>query len=321
MALTTIIILIVIIVFSLFLLGPRVPVDPHIRTFEIPNLEELDNYLRLSEQCFADIIPGTEKTVIWADPANKQKTPVSIVYIHGFSASRQETAPLSERIAKELGANLFYTRLTGHGRGGTAMAEASVNDWLNDAVEALEIGRRIGEKVLVIATSTGATLATWLATYGPSEEVVGYVLISPNYMPSKTEAWILTWPWAKYLVPLVFGKIWHWTPVNELHGYYWAQDYPITANMTLMALVRFVRRLDFTRIQHPVLVLLSPNDKIVKPAHTEKFYTRLGSSIKQKVYIEDSQDPREHVIAGDILSPNTTNRLAGIIVEFVKPLM
>ncbi|MDD4273595.1 MAG: hypothetical protein PHG14_07705 [Desulfobacter postgatei] len=38
------------------------------------------------------------------------------VYIHGFSATRKETAPLSDLVAKTLNANLFYTRLSGHGR-------------------------------------------------------------------------------------------------------------------------------------------------------------------------------------------------------------
>ena len=58
-----------------------------------------------------------------------------------------------------LGANLFYTRLTGHGQDGAAMAEGSVNAWINDYAEAMAIGRAIGDKVVVIGTSTGASLA------------------------------------------------------------------------------------------------------------------------------------------------------------------
>nr|WP_287339345.1 hypothetical protein [Mesorhizobium sp.] len=95
------------------------------------------------------------------------RTPLSIVY----SASKGEVRPLPDEVADQLDANL-YTRLTGHGQGGAAMADGSVNAWINDYEEALAIGRAIGDKVIVIATSTGGSLAAWAATQpGASEGV------------------------------------------------------------------------------------------------------------------------------------------------------
>ena len=102
---------------------------------------------------------GLEKEIVWADPMIHAKTPISIVYIHGFSASKGEVRPLADEIADQLDANLFYTRLTGHGQDGAAMTQGSVNAWINDYEEALAIGRAIGDKVVVIATSTGGSLA------------------------------------------------------------------------------------------------------------------------------------------------------------------
>lgn len=302
-----------------FLTGPRVPIDPTIREFNLP--ADLDAYLRMAEARFSDLVPHTEKTIVWADPIKKQQTPVSIIYLHGFSATRQETVPLADMVARELGANLFYTRLTGHGRPAEFMGAATVNDWLNDAAEALAIGRRLGEKVIVLSVSTGGTLATWLAAWDRSEDVLAYILISPNFMPAKAESRLLMLPWAKILVPLVYGKIWHWTPVNALHGQYWTTDYPMAANITMMGLVQFVRKLDFSQMRRPVLVCLSHKDEVVNPHETEKYYARIGTAIKQKIVIDDAQDPRQHVIAGDILSPNTTQRIANLIVDFVRPLM
>ena len=113
---------------SVFLAGPRISVDPTFRQFEVP--EDIDAYLRESEAAYEDITPGTEKVIIWADSTTRARTPVSIVYFHGLSATRQEVAPLPELVAGELAANLFYTRLAGHGRSGEALAEASVNDWI-----------------------------------------------------------------------------------------------------------------------------------------------------------------------------------------------
>lgn len=109
------------------------------------------------------LVPGAEKTIIWANDS-REKTPLSIIYLHGFSATCRETAPVFDRVAEKLGANLFYTRLTGHGRDSEAMGEVTLNAFLNDAMEAWEIGRTIGEEVIIVGTSTGAL---WLRGFVP----------------------------------------------------------------------------------------------------------------------------------------------------------
>jgi len=109
----------------LFALGPRVQIDTTLDPVTLP--ADLDAYLAESEAQFDDIVPGTEKIIIWANPNTKAKTDVALVYLHGFSATRQEAAPLSDLVAEELDANLYYTRLSGHGRDGEAMTEATGN--------------------------------------------------------------------------------------------------------------------------------------------------------------------------------------------------
>jgi len=118
--------------------GPRVDMNISLNEIELPG--NLDLYLSESESRFKDITEGTEKKIIW-DGVPGEKTDVSIVFIHGFSATRQELAPLADIIASSLHANLFYTRLAGHGRGGAGMIDGTVNGWANDANEALEIAR------------------------------------------------------------------------------------------------------------------------------------------------------------------------------------
>jgi len=139
-------------------------------------------------------VPGTEKKIIWAQTPGEQM-PLAIVYVHGFSASHLETAPLAARVAAQLHANLYSTRLRGHGRGSSAMLEGSVNGWVNDMHEAVEIGKRLGRRVVIMGTSTGGTLATWQAVQGDQEEIAALVLLSPNFGPADRRTEILTWPW------------------------------------------------------------------------------------------------------------------------------
>ncbi len=307
------------VVILLFLIGPKTLIDERIRALELP--EDLDEYLKTSESRFSDITPDTEKTIVWVDPEKKAKTSVSIVYIHGFSATRQEVAPLCDIFAQRSGANLFYTRLTGHGRGSLPMGAARVNDWLNDTVEALEIGRQIGEKVIVMSVSTGGTLATWLATREQTRDVLAYILISPNFMPYKSTARFLNLPWARVLLPRIFGDTYTWEPFNERHGQYWTTSHPIEAVFQMMALVQMVRDSNLGKIRTPTYFFFSTQDRVVNSKESEKIYARFGSPVKKNIYIENSQDPVNHVIAGDILSPNTTEPIAQAISDFVKPLL
>lgn len=238
-----------------FLAGPREHVDERIDAIRLP--ADLDQYLATSEGQFDDIIPGTEKTIIWAD-STRQVSEIALVYLHGFSATRPETAPLSDRLADSLQANLFYTRLKGHGRDGEALANVTINDWFNDTAEALAIAHRFGRKVILIGTSTGGTLATWAAAQLEMKNVLAVIMLSPNYGPAAVGADVLTWPWARQFTPFFLGKTRSWEGSNAAHNHFWTTTYPVEALISMMALVDFVRESDLSGIKYPFFVHLFP---------------------------------------------------------------
>ena len=148
-----------------------------------PNLigNDIEQYLKNKEDQFSDLKKNVQKRIIWSEKKNT-KTNISVVYIHGFSASSEEVRPLPDLIAKDIKANIFYTRLTGHGRSSNAMGLSSISNWINDLHEALEIGSRIGQKVILISTSTGGTLSAISALNESfSKKILGYIFISPNF--------------------------------------------------------------------------------------------------------------------------------------------
>ncbi|TIR08816.1 MAG: alpha/beta hydrolase, partial [Mesorhizobium sp.] len=98
-----------------FALGPRVQVDTTVRFDSSLIGDDPQAYLARREAAVPDIRDGLEKEIIWANPMIHARTPLSIVYVHGFSASKGEVRPLPDEVADQLDANLFYTRLTGHG--------------------------------------------------------------------------------------------------------------------------------------------------------------------------------------------------------------
>jgi len=111
--------------------------------------------------------PGQDHT-LEGPPAARRKTPVSLVYIHGFSASPKDIAPVIETLQARSAPTPFSPRLAAHGRTTPAeFATVTAQDWLDDAREALAVGRRIGSRVILIGISTGALLATMAALGTP----------------------------------------------------------------------------------------------------------------------------------------------------------
>lgn len=314
------VILLVIAAVVIFLMGPRTEVSTRI-TFDAAAIgEDIDGYLAAREARFSDIRDGLQKKIVWAYPLSKAKTPLSIVYIHGFSASSGEVRPLPDIVAQRLGANLFYARLTGHGRTGDAMGEATVQAWVNDMAEALEIGRRLGERVIVMAASTGGSLDTWAAAQPRLiNGVAGIINISPNYGVNDPAAAVLTWPWAKQISELVAGKRRSFEPTNDLHRRFWTYEYPTAAVLPMAELVKLANAAEIHNIQVPALFIFSEKDKVVRPDKTRLIAETWGART-QIVLIENSDDPNNHVIAGDARSPSTTAEIADIATDWIKAL-
>ncbi|WP_428428767.1 alpha/beta hydrolase [Pararhizobium sp.] len=286
----------------------------------IGSIGDVEAYLDAGESVFPDIRPGLAKQVVWADPAAKRRTSLAIVYIHGFSASKGEVRPLTDLVATALDANLFYTRLAGHGRGGDAMAEASVADWKEDMREALAIAALLGERTLIIATSTGATLATWaLSHHALAAGVEGAVFLSPNFRIKGRGAFLLTAPLARLSARLILGRRRSFVPLNTLHAAYWTTDYPVRALLPMASLVAKARRLPFETIATPTLFIQSPGDQVVDARQTSAVATRWGGPT---IMLDPGalSDPYAHMVAGDALSPQTTGQITKDIINWFNKI-
>ncbi|TPK88718.1 alpha/beta fold hydrolase [Mesorhizobium sp. B2-4-17] len=298
--------------------GPRVPVDTTVHFNPSVIGDDPQAYVAKVEAGVPGIREGLEKEIIWANPMVHAKTPLSIVYIHGFSASKGEVRPLPDEVAEQLDANLFYTRLTGHGEDGAAMTQGSVNAWINDYEEALAIGRAIGDKVIVISTSTGGSLAAWAATQpGASEGVAAIAFISPNFGVKASGAEILTMPWGKQIAELVAGKERSFVPHNALHEKFWTTSYPIAATMPMQALTELAYGAPVEKATIPALFIFSDMDKVVRPDRTREIAARWGGA-HELVPMEGMGDPDNHVLAGDALSPSTTAFLVQRIAVWIE---
>lgn len=305
---------------AVILLGPRVAIDTTIR-FDPSTIAadaDLDAHIATGEARFPDIRPGLGKQIVWADPVARRRTPLAIVYVHGFSASPGEIRPLPDRVAQSLGANLFFTRLAGHGRSGDAMAEASVQAWIDDLAEAVAIGRRLGRRVVLMGTSTGATLIAWGATRPElMQDVAAIVTFSGNFSVQAAGADLLTAPWGLQLAEALTGREHSFAPENEAHARLWTTRYPTSALLPMAALVALARTAPVERATVPALFVYSHLDRVIRPGRLLDVANRWGGA-KEVFDVGETGDPNNHVIAGDALSPQTTDALADRTADFIR---
>ena len=308
-------------VVALYALGPREPVETAVSFDERLLGGGVDAYFAAAEARVPGIRPGSEKRVIWAGEAEVQ-TPVALVYFHGFSASSEEIRPVPDEVAAALGANLVYTRFRGHGRGSDAMAEGSVQGWMQDAAEALAVARRVGERVIVLSTSTGGSIAAVaMLDEKLRRDVAGVVFVSPNFGLRHAAAPLLTVPAARHWLPLIVGDRRSFEPRSPEQAKHWTTEYPSVAVFPMAALARFAAGQDYSRLDLPALFYYSNEDKVVRADLTKLVQENWGGSVTHAAPdLKPGDDGFAHVVTGRIMSPGTTAQAVALILDWARAL-
>lgn len=281
--------------------------------------ENIDEYLRKQEAAAAakfGITGGAEKRVVWAREPG-QRSEYVLVYLHGFSATRQEIAPVPELIAKELQANLFETRLSGHGREQQQLADISAEEWMRDGAEALAIAKGLGDKIILMGTSTGATVALAMARHPDFASVHGLVLVSPNFGPAGAGSGITTGPYGPQLARLILGERRSWVAANPLQEKYWSTDYPTTSIVEMMRLVNLAVTLTPEAETPKAMLVYSPQDDVVSVSKLLAGFDTLPAERKKIHKVDEPKSLSPHVLTGDILAPGTSSDIAELVSAFI----
>lgn len=312
-----VLILVITALILLWLLGPRPRVVLEWLLEELPiELDQLPAWLADSEAAF-EVVPGGEKYIDFADPDRPAQTDYVVLYIHGFSATRQELAPIPQQVAQAIGANCYSARLSGHGVGSDALGEATAGDWLKDTAEAWQVACRLGRQVIVLGCSTGGTLATWLAQQPSAQQrLAALVLVSPNFKIRQGAARLFTWPWSRHWLHYVAGRYRETEAADADVARYWTIRYPTRVLHELQALVQAVQRSSMQSIRTPTLFIYSDFDQVVDSRYTDKVYQRWGAE-RERIKVAELVGHSNHVIAGDLLAPQNTAATRQQIVAFL----
>lgn len=322
--------ILVLILILIYFLGPtpKVPVYgknlPAVPTSPV----ELEQYIHQKENNIS-LKPDNQARIIWYDSLKKEKTAYSIVYLHGFSASQEEGDPVHTNFAKRYGFNLYLSRLAEHGVAtNEPMLELTAEKLWQSAREAFAIGKQLGDKVIIMATSTGGTLALKLAA--EYDDIGALILLSPNIAINDDAAKLLNNPWGLQIARMMKGKYMVSKDTTAIYKRYWHNRYRMESTVQLQELLETTMKGSvFEKVKEPVLLMYyfkdeENQDNVVKVSAMLRMFKQLGtdSTLKMQAAIPGAGD---HVIgsyikSNDIESVEKTTYLFAEDVLGLKPL-
>lgn len=302
----------------LFFIGPHpsYPIYNKALPYIPSSSDSVEKYISTHE-AMHKIKPDNEARVVWNNDSTKHKTDYSIVYLHGFSSSQGEGAPTHRTIAKKFGCNLYLSRLAEHGIDTSEqLINLTADNYWESAKEALAIGKKIGKKVILMGTSSGAALALQLAAAFP-DDVACAILYSPNIAINDKNAWILNQPWGVQIARLVTGSKYLKSSHNDsLNNRYWNTTYRIEGAVALQEIVATtMNETTFKYVNQPILALYyykddEQQDKVVKVSAIKSMLNSIATpdSLKRGVAMPNVGN---HVLCSSLRS----NDVVSVISE------
>lgn len=290
-------------------LGPQADIA-RLDTSYTQDLFSSDELLELQsrEKLRSDVKPGNESELIWTDPTVKEKTRYSVVYLHGFSASPVEGEPLHKLFAERYGFNLYIPRLFEHGlEAEEPLIDFTAEGYLETVKEAILVGKSIGEEVILIACSTGATAGLYMAS--DDDDIAALILLAPNIYLANPASALISWPWGKELLEqMLGGKYQIWESIDEVKKY-WYTKYRYEAIVELMRLINATMTPEtFKNIDQPLFAgyyyknEAEQDDVVSVPA-----ILNMVDQIKTPIHLKRSvafPEANTHVISSPLMNPN-----------------
>lgn len=293
-----------------YLVGPKFPKPVLNATLPALNIETsgFESYLKKKEAGLK-IKPDNESKVFWASDSLKNKTKYCLLYLHGFAACWYEGNPVHIDFARRYGMNLYAPLLAAHGIDTTeALIDMTPERLFESAKEALVAAHSLGEKVILMGTSTGATLALKLAADHP-EMMEGLILLSPNIAINNPAAFLLSKPWGLQIGRLASHGKYHIinTDLSSKDCQYWICKQRMESAVYLQQLLEATMTNDtYSKVDKPVLMAYyykdeEHQDPTVRVDAMLKMFDQLKTPLseKQKVAFPEAGT---HVIGCQLFS-------------------
>lgn len=233
------------------------------------------------------------------------RVPHAMLILHGFTSCPKQFEAIGQQF-HGLGFNVFIPRLPKHGHrnlAGDSLAQIKTTKLTIFSQECLNITAGLGDKVIVVGISGGATLVAWLYQHFPTVTLA--VLIAPflgvGSIPSR-----LNRAFSKFVDLLPNVWLW-WDPVNKmdnpLSASYAYKRYPTRSIAEIMRLSQMI--INMSKSNRPAggkLILINNDaDKSVNNQVSEQLLKNWQAfpDVDLQLYRFEAQ----HSLPHDVITP------------------
>ncbi len=294
-----------------YLLGPKPEapiVEFSVHTANFPSqTSEINDFVLTKDNGLA-VKDKNHSILNWRNGIGN-KTEYALIYLHGFSASPEEGAPVHRQIAEKYGMNFYAPRLAHHGlKEDEALLNFSSKDFIEDAYEAIKIGELLGEKVIVMSCSTGGTASLYCCAHS-DVNVHAQIMYSPNISLFDSKSWLLSSPWGLQMARLVKGGKYHSWEVPNGAEKYWHGKYRLESLVDLQSgLENLMTSETFHKVSEKTMVSYyykdeNNQDDVVSVEAIKQMISELGTQ-KEDVHEVIFTDVDAHALQSKFFSKN-----------------
>jgi len=232
-----------------------------------------------------------------------------VLLVHGWTSTPYEVRRLGIFL-HENGYTVLGIQLSGHGTVPKDLEDVKWQTWLGDVRTGYEKLKESCTDVYVAGTSIGGNLAVLFAA--ENVDVAGLVIMATPYK-MRTESLALFFvklltkmkqKYRKKFYPPTFGLS---TTITRLISY---QTYPVASVIEAFEVVKEARE-KLSQVNQPCLIMQSTHDHIVAKNSLEKIYAQIGSTVKEKKYI----DKAYHTFISDIKNEHVFEDILNFLNE------
>ncbi|EQA37676.1 alpha/beta hydrolase family protein [Leptospira inadai serovar Lyme str. 10] len=288
---------------------------------------DFDSYYRmkLAETQAKGGRTGNEEKLVRFSPG---KTKAAILYVHGFGASRAEGEASMDKIAAKLKANIYYLRLPGHGTNNEDHRDTDFREYLTTAEESLLMMDKLGDKIVLVGTSMGGLISTYLASKYP-DKIHALILLSPFFDFTVPVAKLFYLPGGTSLAEMINGKIRKSPPrvegdgIGEKYYEYWYKDQYLSSVQHVSNAKKFIASNGtFANIHSPTLLIYyykdkDHQDKVASvPAMLEAF-SKFGGEHPNPLNTKVAVEQGHHVLTSKHVSSDK-EKIESSILDFLS---
>ncbi len=236
----------------------------------------------------SQIIPTAEPFLLLGD-----RSKPACLLVHGFTGTPKEMCWMGEYLNKQ-GYTCLGVRLTGHATDPEDMIRSNWTDWTASVEDGYSLLRGLTDRIFLVGLSMGGILSLLMSTRLTVQGVVA--MSTPYKLPDDPR--LRKIDWIARIVPYMPKS-------DEEPGVGWFDkeafkghiSYPMNPVRSIgqLNLLLGEMRAALPKINVPVLLIHSKDDKYVSPENIELIFADLKTSDKTKLYITGSG----HVVTRD----------------------